>query len=122
MEWYLQALRRYTDFSGRSRRKEYWMFALFTVIFSVTTTILDYILGTDSFILNTGFLSFIYGLGIFIPTISVSVRRLHDTGKSGWMLLVAIIPLIGAIWLLVLFLTDSAPGENQYGSNPKENV
>ncbi|MCH7827260.1 MAG: DUF805 domain-containing protein [Bacteroidetes bacterium] len=122
MNWYLQVLKKYADFSGRSRRKEYWMFALFNIIFSVITTILDYVLGTDSSIVNAGLFSIIYGLAIFIPSISVAVRRLHDIGKSGWMLLIAIIPIIGAIWLLVLFVSDSATDENQYGPNPKETV
>ena len=122
MDWYLQAFRKYTDFSGRSRRKEYWMFALFNIIFSICATILDFVLGTESAFIGAGTFSFIYFLGIIIPGLSLSVRRLHDVGKSGWMLLIAIIPIIGAIWLLVLFLTDGTFGKNQYGDNPKEIV
>ena len=106
-------------FSGRSRRKEYWIFSLFNIIFSVAATILDYVSGTGSVIFTPGIFSFIYLIGISIPSISVTVRRLHDIGKSGWMLMAAIIPIIGAIWLLVFFVTDSDPGENQYGPNPK---
>jgi len=122
MDWYLQALIKYAEFNGRSRRKEYWMFALFNLIFSIVATVLDYILGSNMLIAGYGLFHTIFGLAILIPSITVSVRRLHDIGKSGWMLLIAIIPIIGAIWLIVLFVTDSNPGENQYGSNPKEIV
>ena len=122
MEWYLQVLRKYTDFSGRSRRQEYWMFVLFNVLISAAITILDYILGTNSIGINVGLFSLIYGLAVLLPGLTVSVRRLHDVGKSGWMLLILLIPLIGVIWLLILFVTDSEPGNNQYGANPKEIV
>ena len=116
MEWYLKALKQYGDFSGRARRKEYWMFVLFNIIFAFIAAILDNMLGTG------GVLYGIYALAVFIPGLAVGVRRLHDVGKSGWMFFIAIIPLIGTIWLLVLFLTDSNPGENKYGANPKEIV
>lgn len=119
MHWYIKALKRFTDFKGRSRRKEYWMFALFNVIISITTTLLDYAFGTASFVYYIGLFSMLYGLFVFIPFIAVSVRRLHDTGKTGWMLLIAIIPIIGAIWLLVLFATEGTRGTNMYGSDPK---
>jgi len=82
--------------------------------------ILDNVLGIAMAEIGYGPLYGLYALAMLIPGLAVSVRRLHDVGKSGWMLLIALIPLIGAIWLLVLMLTDSNPGENQYGSNPKE--
>tara|TARA_B110000467_G_C18182869_1_gene401575 strand:- start:22 stop:387 length:366 start_codon:yes stop_codon:yes gene_type:complete len=119
MEWYLKVLKQYGDFSGRARRKEYWMFILFNMIFAFTAAILDNILGTAG-PAGYGVLYGIYGLAVFIPGLAVSVRRLHDVGKSGWMCFIALIPLIGAIWLLVLMLTDSNSGENEYGANPKE--
>ncbi len=119
MNWYLMALKRYVDFRGRSRRKEYWMFSLFQFIFIVLVMILDNVLGLTFGILPYGFLYVAYVLGTFLPGLAVSVRRLHDTGRSGWWLLIAIIPLIGAIWLLVLDCMDSQPGENKWGPNPK---
>lgn len=120
MEWYVAVLKKYAVFSGRARRKEYWMFALFNLIFGLVAMVLDNILGIDMEGIGYGPLYIIYGLGTLIPSIAVGVRRLHDVGKSGWMLLIALIPIIGAIWLLVLFLTDSKPGPNEYGPNPKE--
>jgi uncharacterized membrane protein YhaH (DUF805 family) len=120
MNWYLKVLKQYADFSGRARRKEYWMFALFNIIFIVVAMILDNVLGLTAGELPYGVFYFLYAFAVLIPGLAVSVRRLHDVGKSGWMLLIALIPLIGAIWLLVLMVTDSNPGENQYGPNPKE--
>ena len=120
MNWYLQVLKKYAEFSGRARRKEYWMFSLFNVIFMIVAMILDNILGTTAGELPYGVFYFLYALAVFIPGLAVTVRRLHDIGKSGWMILIALIPIIGAIWLLVLMVTDSNPGENQYGQNPKE--
>ncbi len=114
MEWYLKALRQYADFEGRARRKEYWMFTLFNLIFAILALVIDGLIGTGAI------LYFIYVLATLIPNLSVSVRRLHDVGKSGWMYLIALIPLVGFIWLLVLLVTDSEPGDNIYGPNPKE--
>lgn len=114
MEWYLKALRQYADFEGRVRRKEYWMFTLFNLIFAILAVVIDGLIGTGAIIY------LFYVLATLIPNLSVSVRRLHDVGKSGWMYLVALIPLVGFIWLLVLFTTDSQPGDNEYGPNPKE--
>ena len=115
MEWYLKALRQYADFEGRARRKEYWMFSLFNLIFACLIIVGTGLIG------NLGIILFLlYGVGTLIPSIAVSVRRLHDVGKSGWMNLVAFIPMVGSIWLLVLLVTDSEPGDNIYGPNPKE--
>ena len=121
MNWYLKVLKDYAVFSGRARRKEYWMFTLFNIIFYITAMILDNILGTAIEDVGWyGLFYILYALAVLIPSLAVLVRRLHDVGKSGWMILVSLIPLIGAIWLLVLMVTDSHPGENQYGPNPKE--
>jgi uncharacterized membrane protein YhaH (DUF805 family) len=119
MEWYIKVLKQFSNFKTRARRKEYWMFTLFSVIISGILTLIDNNLGTE---VNTGTGLFggIYSLLILVPSLAVSVRRLHDVGKSGWMLLVALIPLIGAIWLLILFCKDSKLGENEWGVNPKE--
>ena len=96
------------------------MFALFNFIFLIVAMILDNILGTTAGELPYGVFYFLYALVVLIPGLAVAVRRLHDVGKSGWMILIALIPIIGAIWLLVLMVTDGNPGENQYGPNPKE--
>ena len=120
MNWYLKVLKQYADFSGRARRKEYWMFVLFNMIFAIVAAILDNVLGIAMEGTGYGTLYGIYALAVLIPGLAVAVRRLHDVGKSGWMILITLIPLIGAIWLLVLLVTDSNLGENQYGQNPKE--
>jgi uncharacterized membrane protein YhaH (DUF805 family) len=120
MNWYLKVLKQYADFNGRARRKEYWMFALFNFIFTIVAIILDYALDLTAGELPYGVIYFLYTLAVFIPSLAVVVRRLHDVGKSGWMILIPLIPLIGSIWLFILLVTDSKPGENQYGQNPKE--
>ena len=108
MEWYLKVLKNYTKFDGRARRKEYWMFTLFNFIISLVLTL---------FIAE---LLFLYNLAVLIPGLAVAVRRLHDTGRSGWWVLISLIPLIGFIILLVYLLEDSEDGSNQYGPNPKK--
>ena len=126
MNYYIKVLQQYADFNGRARRKEYWIYNIINSIIGGLLFFLDRMLGTtiDSLDLgegnSLGILYLVYALFVFIPGLAVAVRRLHDVGKSGWMLLIALIPLIGAIWLLVLYLTDSNPGENKYGPNPKE--
>ena len=114
MNWYLKVLRQYADFNGRASRTEFWMFVLFNFIFAVAANILDYIFG------SYGVISIIYGLAMLIPGLAVSVRRLHDVNKSGWMILVSLIPVVGFIWLLVLDVTEGTPGENSYGANPND--
>ncbi|MEN8138383.1 MAG: DUF805 domain-containing protein [Bacteroidota bacterium] len=120
MNWYLQVLQKYATFSGRARRSEYWMFMLFNMIFAIAAMVLDNVLGIAHEITNYGPIYGLYALGMFIPGLAVTVRRLHDVGKSGWMFLIAFIPFIGAIYLLVLVVSDSKPGRNEYGPNPKE--
>lgn len=120
MDWYLKVINNYRDFNGRARRKEYWMFVLYNIMFSLVAMVLDNIFGIAWGSLGYGPLYTIYGLVIIIPNLAVLIRRLHDIGKSGWMLLVALIPFVGVFWLLFLLVTDGVPGENQYGENPKE--
>jgi len=129
MNWYLKVLKQYADFSGRARRKEYWMFGLFNFIFSYVAMYLDNALGTTMSLHDNvygdiqmfyGYLYILYVMFVFIPGLAVGVRRLHDVGKSGWMFLVILIPLVGVIWLLVLFLKDSQLEDNKWGRNPKE--
>lgn len=120
MNWYLKVLRQYADFKGRARRKEYWMYTLITSLFAIAAAVLDNVMGIAMPEIGYGPIYGLYALATLIPGLAVSVRRLHDVGKSGWFLLIALIPLIGAIWLLVLFVSDGKPGENKYGTNPKE--
>src|ERR1035437_3798699 len=127
MNYYLKVLKDYAVFSGRARRSEYWMFLLFNIIFGVIAMVIDNLLGLritmtirdTSQMLPYGYVYLAYALAVFIPGLAVSVRRLHDVGKSGWFFFIVLIPLIGAIWLIVLFCTDSIPEENEYGANPK---
>lgn len=121
MNWFLLALKNYAGFSGRARRKEYWMFALFSYIVLIAAMILDNILGFtfSSLSMPYGALYCITGLILFLPSLAVGVRRMHDINKSGWMLLVSLIPLAGGIWLLILLIKEGTQGENQYGSDPK---
>ncbi|MCI4670559.1 MAG: DUF805 domain-containing protein [Bacteroidia bacterium] len=119
MNYFLDVLRnKYADFSGRARRSEYWYFQLFSFLISLALTLMDTFLGFNES--GFGILSGIFSLALLIPSLAVGVRRLHDTGRSGWFLLIGLIPLIGAIILLVFFFQDSDPGENAYGPNPKD--
>lgn len=122
MDWYLMVWRRFADFSGRSRRKEYWMFAFFNCIFSLPVGIAGLLLKENAIgiILQVSYL--LYCLAIIIPSMSVFVRRLHDTGRSGWWWLIALIPIVGSIILLVFQVQDSEPRTNIYGPSPKKEV
>lgn len=120
MNWYLEVLKKYAVFNGRARRKEYWFFALFNIIISIVLAVIDGVTGSFSPEVGMGLLGGIYTLAVLIPSIAVSVRRLHDTDRSGWWLLIALVPLIGAIVLLVFMVQDSKAGQNQHGANPKE--
>ena len=119
----------YINFSGRARRTEYWMFALFYSLILFTALIIDNILGLDfKYEMMGQTVSTGYGWGYllvvalhFIPALGAVVRRLHDIGKSGWMYLIIFIPIIGIFWILVLLVKDSQKGENKYGPNPKSN-
>ncbi|WP_010680974.1 DUF805 domain-containing protein [Acetivibrio cellulolyticus] len=119
MEWYLKVLKQYADFSGRARRKEYWMFYLFNCIIAFVLLIPFAFINDTKVILFIG-LYFIYALGVMIPSIAVLVRRLHDIDKSGWWYFISFVPFIGSIWLLVLLCTEGTRGRNSYGPDPKE--
>lgn len=112
-DYYLEAFRKYAVFDGRARRKEFWFFALFNLIVSLIIKSVEEPMGM------TGMLSGVYVLATFIPVIALSVRRLHDTGRSGWWILINAIPVAGWIAYIIFAFTDSSAGENQYGPNPK---
>jgi len=120
MNWYLKVLKQYAVFNGRARRSEYWFFVLFNIIIGIVLTVIDGAIGTLSTEADMGLLSGLYALAVLIPTVAVSVRRLHDTNRSGWWFLISLIPLIGAIVSFVFMVLDSAPGENRYSPNPKD--
>ncbi|HEX4036864.1 MAG TPA: DUF805 domain-containing protein [Acidobacteriaceae bacterium] len=123
MEWYRMALQKYAQFDGRSRRMEYWMFALINAViyFVLYAAGFAAILAGQKFI---GLLLFVlcgvYALATIIPGIAVSIRRLHDTNKSGWLILICLVPLVGGIILLVFMAIEGNPGPNLYGPNPKQ--
>ncbi len=113
MQWFIAVLKQYAVFTGRAHRTEYWMFVLFYCI-------IGFVLGFFAvFVSELSILYIIFALGTIIPSLAVFFRRLHDTGHSGWWWFIGLVPLIGAIVLLVFLVQDSQPGENQYGPNPK---
>jgi uncharacterized membrane protein YhaH (DUF805 family) len=115
MNWFMAALKKYADFSGRAQRSEYWYFFLFYLLIYLGLIVAGQVIGNLGSILALLFL-----LAMMIPSLSVGVRRLHDTDRSGWWLLISLIPLIGAIVLIVFAVQDSQSGDNRFGSNPKE--
>ena len=120
MNWYLKCWKQYADFSGRARRKEYWIFSLIKYIIIFFLYILQIVMIESTLWLIFPIIFFLYAVAVFLPGLAVNIRRLHDIGKSGWWYLIYLIPIIGAIWLTVLMCLDSEPGENQWGENPKE--
>jgi len=102
----------YTTFSGRASRPAYWWWFLFAILVAIAANIVDAIIG------SFGVISGLAGLALLLPGLSVAIRRLHDTDHSGWWVLISLIPIIGFIVLLIWYLRDSDPGENQYGPPP----
>jgi uncharacterized membrane protein YhaH (DUF805 family) len=113
IDYYVEAFRKYATFSGRATRSEFWYFQLFNIIANIVLVmIIDGIFGISE-------AYYLYLIILIIPAWALITRRLHDVGKSGWFLLISIIPIIGALWLLILYVRDSTPGANEYGPNPK---
>lgn len=112
MNWYIEVLKKYAVFNGRAHRQEFWMFTLFHIIACIICSIIDSLA-------SIGLISLLYSLAVFLPCLGVSIRRLHDIGRSGWWLLLSFIPVIGWILLIYWACLDSQPGTNQYGPNPK---
>ncbi len=114
IEWYLKVVRdNYANFEGRATRPEYWYFFL-------ANFLIGFIIGIiASFIPVIMFLSYIYSLAVLVPSLAVAVRRLHDIGKPWYYLLVVFIPIVGAIWLIVMLATEGTPGPNEFGPDPR---
>ncbi len=116
MNWYLHVIRKYSDFEGRARRKEYWMFFFIHLVIGLSLVFIDNkIFGSDGIYYISG----LYGLLTFLPKLAVTVRRLHDIDKSGYYYFVSCIPFIGGIWLLILECTEGTIGPNRFGVDPK---
>lgn len=121
MHWYIEVLKKYVVFSGRARRAEFWYFFLFSAIISIFLTVIDEFMGLKFEMRgeNLGFLSTLYYIAVFIPYLAVIVRRLHDTDRSGWWILIAFIPIVGVIVLLVFLILAGKHGDNRFGPDPK---
>lgn len=121
MHWYIDVLKKYTVFSGRARRKEYWMFFLFSAIISIFLAVIDEFMGWQFEMdgESLGFLSTLYYVAVIVPYLAVIFRRLHDTERSGWWILIAFIPIVGVVVLLVFMILQGTKGENRYGPDPK---
>ncbi len=128
VDWYLKVVRNYAYFGGRARRAEFWNFTLVNFLIIVAIQLPGYIItallgsnGAAFALIFTG-IGALYSLAVLIPSVAVAVRRLHDTGRSGWWLLVAFVPFIGALALIFFYILDSQPGANKWGANPKESA
>ncbi|MEY4906138.1 MAG: hypothetical protein RLZZ292_3953 [Bacteroidota bacterium] len=120
VEWYKKVVfENYANFKGRARRSEYWYFTLANVIIGIILAVVDYTLGLTFEGSTSGPIGSLYSLLVLLPGIAVLVRRLHDVGKSGWFFFIALIPLVGIIWLLVVLCTEGDDHTNDYGPDPK---
>ena len=127
MDWYIGGWKKYAQFSGRARRTEYWYFQLFNAIVSIILALPVFVMIPLS-VRSPGILNFlvllmlpfcIFSFAVFIPSLAIMVRRLHDIGRSGWWYFIAFVPFVGGIVLLIFTFLDSEPGPNLYGPNPK---
>ena len=118
IDWATRPLKKYADFTGRAPRAEYWWFYLLIMVGYVIAMILDSLFGVDKAAGPYGIVTIVLGLAILLPSIAAGIRRLHDTNRSGWWLLIGLIPILGAIILLVFFVTQGTVGPNQYGDDP----
>ena len=120
MEYFISAIKQYAVFKGRARRKEFWYFYLISLVISLALAFLDHQMGTFNPELGGGLLGGVYGIFIFLPSLSLTVRRIHDTSHSGYWAFILLIPIIGVLAILFFALMDSKPGSNEYGISPKE--
>ena len=117
MSWYINVVKKYTVFVGRASRAEYWYFSLVHTLVSVLLSVIDFSLGYAHLSIGVGLLSGVYTLAIILPVAGVTIRRLYDTNRSGWWLLIAFIPLLGLIALLVMLALRGTDGKNPYGAH-----
>ncbi len=121
MYWFIKAMKQYADFKGRAQRAEYWYFSLFYILIYIAALFIDELLGTKSRHKDgTGLFVFLTVLALLVPALAVSARRMHDIGKSGWWLLISLIPIIGSLMFLAFAVRDSEPGTNRFGASPKQ--
>lgn len=121
LDFAMMPLKRYTDFAGRSRRKEYWFFLLGVLAVTIILSILEGILGLSGMVGGVyGPLTVLFFLGIIVPSIAVQVRRFHDQDKSGWFVLLSLIPFIGGLIVLVFMFLEGTKGPNRFGPDPKD--
>ncbi len=113
MNWFMAVVKKYAVFNGRARRKEYWMFVLFYILIAIGLAIVESLVGSP------GILGLILSLGLLVPSLAVSIRRLHDTERSGWWILIGFVPLVGFIVLLVFMCLEGTSGPNRFGADPK---
>jgi uncharacterized membrane protein YhaH (DUF805 family) len=118
VHYYFSAFKKYAVFKGRATRSEYWYFILFNILATLGFGLIDQMIGTFNFDAGYGPLSAIYTLAMIFPGVGVSIRRLHDTGRSGWWFLITAIPLLGLLVFLYFALLESDPNPNQYGQSP----
>jgi uncharacterized membrane protein YhaH (DUF805 family) len=116
--WYIGVLKKYAVFTGRARRKEYWMFTLCNILVIIALAMIEVALDIAPYS-SRSVLGDLYTLAVLLPTVGVGIRRLHDTGRSGWWLLLAFVPIVGLV-LIACFAEDGQAGANKYGPNPKE--
>lgn len=112
MNWFVAVVKQYAVFGGRARRKEYWMFALIALLIAIGIGVIDVLLRTK------GLLGNLFGIAMLLPSLGVTVRRLHDTDRSGWWILIGFVPVIGGIVLLVFMCLVGTAGSNRYGADP----
>jgi len=122
MNWYLSALKKYAVFDGRARRKEYWFFQLFNTLILIVIVFLGGVATRNTLVSPVHIIIILYLLAVLLPSLGVTVRRLHDIGRSGTWIFISFVPFVGGIILLVFTFMDSQPNANQYGPNPKEAV
>ena len=122
MYWYLEVLKKYAVFSGRARRREYWFFFLFNALISLALASIDNSMGMLDASVGLGVLGGLYTLAVMLPSVTVGVSRLHDNGRSGWWNLISLVPIVGAIVLVIFLATSGQEGDNQFGPDPKVDV
>jgi uncharacterized membrane protein YhaH (DUF805 family) len=120
MEYYFSVLKNYAVFSGRARRKEYWMFTLMNIVVLMILVASDAFTSAFDTGYGVGYLTIFYSLAILIPSLAVTIRRLHDTGRSGWWYFIGLVPVVGSIAMLVFTLQEGNIGSNEYGQDPKD--